>query len=401
MEYVFYVSLFPLIISAILTLFHPDKSYARNALLMGLTGAVLLEGAGVAFYTAFTSEYTLLAQHPLSIVAMVSFFLITLFTPAWSTKAETFVGLSFLIIIAFLMILSNEIMILFSFIAISWALLIFMVRKHAGVMRLCIIYAALIFSCFALGTSFKPAMLLGYILLLGIFPLSAWYGYMFANVSTGISASMMVIQCIAATKIALFIPNVAENSHSILLCLALLSSLMAAFQPIALRALSALAASQLAFIAFCFLLPYEGLNEARSIIAATFMLASPGLVLAIGALEARRGALTLYRPQGNYESYPRLANVILFFGLLSAGFPLSLGYVGEDLLFEMDFHHEPLIIISGLFIIAINSITVIKLFLYLCQGKAKVEHGIDLKRPKYIAACLSIAILFFSAFFIH
>jgi len=400
MEYLMYVSLFPLLVSALITTIKPQKVSARHVLLIGIVMAFLLEVASTMFHMGLTLKTSFLVSQPLIIIGMISFFLISLYTPTWSTKIDTFVGISFLVIISFFMILNEEVIELFGLLAVSWGVFILMIRKHSDVRLLLIIYAVLISICFTLGTVYGVATLLGYMLLLGAFPISAWYGHMFTNVSTGVSASMLVIQCIAATKIAPFIPDVAEISHTIMLCLALASSLMAVFQPIALRALSGLAASQLCFIAFCYILPYDGIEDARMFITATFILATPGLLLAVGALEARRGVLTLYRPQGNYDSYPRLANVILLFGLLSAGFPLSLGYVGEDLLFEMGFHHELEITIGWLVVISMNAITVMKLFLYLCQGNAVVERGIDLKYPKYIASCISIGFLFLVTFFI-
>ena len=400
MELIFYASLFPLLISVALIILRPETAFARKALLMGIGSALLLEGISVIIHATITHKSSLLYEQPLGFMGMVSFLLIGIFTPSWSTRPSTFAGLSFLVVIAFLMLLTSEVATLFGLLAAGWCVLILMVRKRAGVLRLCVIYGALISGCFTIGVAYPPANFAGYLLLLGAFPLSAWYGHLFTHVSTGISASVMVIQCIAASKIAVFLPQTEVISHNILLGMALFSALMAAYQPVALRALSGLAASQLAFLAFCYILPYAGLEEARMFLTATVMLASPGLLLAIGALEARHGSLMLHRPQGNYDSYPRLANTILFFGLLSAGFPLSLGYVGEDLLFEICFHHEPAIIVGWLAVIGINAITAVKFFLFLCKGRAKLEQGIDLKPSKYIAACASIGFLFAAAAFL-
>lgn len=401
MELIFYTSLLPLLISLVLIVSRPETTFARKALLIGIGFSLLLEGMSTVIHMTITHESSLLYEQPLGFMGLISFLLIGIFTPSWSTRASTFAGLSLLVVVAFLMLLTSEVAMLFGLLAASWIVFIVMVRKHTGVLRLFVIYGALISICFTIGTAYPLVNFVGYLLLLGVFPLSAWYGYLFTHVSTGISASVMVIQCIAASKISVFIPQLEIISHCVLLALALVSALMAAYQKTALRALSGLAASQLAFLAFCYILPYEGLEEARMFITTTLMLASPGLLLAVGALEARHGSLMLCSPQGNYDSYPRLANTILFFGLLNAGFPLSLGYIGEDLLFEIGFHHEPAIIVGWLAVIAINAITAMKFFLFLCKGQACVERGIDLKPSKYIAACVSVGFLFAAAFVIY
>lgn len=38
------------------------------------------------------------------------------------------------------------------------------------------------------------------------------------------------------------------------------------------------------------------------------------------------------RPDGYYDSWPRLANAFLVLALVSAGLPLTLGYVSSDLI---------------------------------------------------------------------
>jgi len=65
-----------------------------------------------------------------------------------------------------------------------------------------------------------------------------------------------------------------------------------------------------------------------------YAVAAGGAMMVIGATEARRGPMTLTGPGGSFSRTPRLAVAFLFFGLTAAGFPLTLGYLGNDLLID-------------------------------------------------------------------
>ncbi len=239
----------------------------------------------------------------------------------------------------------------------------------------------------------------GLSLVIGLFPLSAWSGWIFERAPSGVLGALIAAQAAFVTGFETIHPTPGPLEHAALAGLGLLSALVALSRTEPRRAMAGLCASALALLAYAHSLT-PGLGKPDILLTASMTIALPGLLLTVGALEARRGTLCLARPSGSFESTPRLANAMLLFGLLTAGFPLSLAYVGEDLALQQGFAAEPTIILIWLAVIALNAIMALKLFLFLCHGKAEKQNGIDLQPVKYAAACLAIASLFVAGFFV-
>jgi NADH-quinone oxidoreductase subunit M len=93
-----------------------------------------------------------------------------------------------------------------------------------------------------------------------------------------------------------------------------------------------------------------------------------GFTLAIAALEARRGELSLKRYSGGYERTPFVAVSFLLLGLASVGFPGTLGFVGEEALAHGAFAETPfrgtLVLVAS----ALNGITVMRCYFGLFCG---------------------------------
>jgi formate hydrogenlyase subunit 3/multisubunit Na+/H+ antiporter MnhD subunit len=239
--------------------------------------------------------------------------------------------------------------------------------------------------------------LVGLIFFIGLFPVSPWFSKLYENLPSGLLASAFILQ-------VMFIISLQQQQsldrNAVLVVLPLLSIvsvLMALAQCNARRALSGLAASQLGFLV------YAGSGQhfsdlAASLLAQAQIVAIPGLILTIGILETRIGRLNLSRPSGQYDSYPKLASAMLLFGLMSAGFPLSLIYVAEDLILEAGLFEAPLQGFAWLGVTALTAIAVMKLYLYLCHGGKGFEPGIDILPSKLFAAVFVTGFLIVSSF---
>lgn len=239
--------------------------------------------------------------------------------------------------------------------------------------------------------------LVGLIFFIGLFPVSPWFSKLYENLPSGLLASAFILQ-------AMFIISLQQQQsldrNAVLVVLPLLSIvsvLMALAQHSARRALSGLAASQLGFLVYADSGQHFS-DLAASLLAQAQMVAIPGLILTIGILETRIGKLNLSRPSGQYDSYPKLASAMLLFGLMSAGFPLSLVYVAEDLILEAGLFEAPLQGFAWLCVTALTAIAVMKLYLYLCHGGKGFEPGIDILPSKLFAAVFVTGFLIVSSF---
>ncbi|MEQ8660504.1 MAG: proton-conducting transporter membrane subunit, partial [Gammaproteobacteria bacterium] len=184
-------------------------------------------------------------------------------------------------------------------------------------------------------------------------PLHSWYLRLAQALPLNLFAGIVILQASVLESAVIAVPGSARATLAWLLALAALAnSLLALAQRDARRAAACIIASQLAVAAFA-----EFSAGEAAVVGGTFMLltvvtASTGFLLLLGALEARRGeALGLSRPHGCYASWPRLANAFLVLGLVSAGLPLTLGYVASDLVLRGAFAGAAvptvLVIVSG------------------------------------------------------
>jgi len=123
----------------------------------------------------------------------------------------------------------------------------------------------------------------------------------------------------------------------------------------------------------------------------SLILAISGFAMAIAAAEARRGYLSLHDRGGRLAATPRLAMAVLLFGLACVGFPLTLGFVGEDLLIQGA--SFPGLATIPIVVTAANGITVLRWFLHLYSG-TPVEVGVpDLRANEVGALTLAMALL--------
>lgn len=238
--------------------------------------------------------------------------------------------------------------------------------------------------------------LAGLVFLIGLFPVSPWFSRLYETLPSGLLASGFVLQVVFVMSLEQQQSLARDALLLVLPVLALLSVLMAIAQPCARRALSGLASSQLAFLVYADSGQHFS-DLAAILLAQAQMITIPGLILTVGTLEMKVGKLNLSRPSGQYDSYPKLASAMLLFGLMGAGFPLSLAYVAEDLVLETGFHETPMQGIAWLFVAAVTTISVIKMYLYLCHGGRGREPGMDILPSKLFASVFATLFLVYSS----
>lgn len=234
--------------------------------------------------------------------------------------------------------------------------------------------------------------------LLGLAPFQSWYLSFFESTPLGMVAIFVCFQgAFIWVAQSLLKPETSMIFYALLAVTSLASSILAYIQNNPRRTLAYLISSQLGFFSFAHASSSFAMNFGSLYMMLALFGASTGFIMMISALEMRRDNLSLARPWGSYESYPKLAYYLLIFGLISSGLPLSIGYVAEDLIFETSFEAEPLIDILWLLSIAINTITIVKIFLFLCHGLPRKEKGLaqlDLRKGEVLAVASMIIILF-------
>lgn len=230
--------------------------------------------------------------------------------------------------------------------------------------------------------------IISYILLfpfIGLLPFQSWYLRFFSEASLGVIASFVSFQSI----IILTITNLTKFQEPALLqwLLALAittSSILAVIQQQTRKCLAYLVTSQIGFLAFACLGINQESNPGALFMALSIIGATSGFLMMVSAVEMRKSNISLLRPSGCYESYPKLSYWLLTFSLIACGLPLSIGYVAEDLIFENNFNSAPILDFIYLLSIAINTIVVIKIFLFLCQGTHQKEDDLDLRKSEIV-----------------
>lgn len=228
-------------------------------------------------------------------------------------------------------------------------------------------------------------------------PLHSWYLRAAQALPLNVFVGIVILQASVLESVASAVPATAQPTVSVLLALAALAnSLLAIAQRDARRAAACIVASQLAVGGFAEFSAGEAAVVGGTFVLLTVVTASTGFVLLLGALEARRGTGSdLTRPHGCYESWPRLANAFLVLGLVSAGLPLTLGFVASDLVLRGAFAGAAvpttLVVVGG----ALNAITMMKMYLYLFQGAAGGAQPCDL-RPRELAVTFGLMVSAFA-----
>jgi len=93
-----------------------------------------------------------------------------------------------------------------------------------------------------------------------------------------------------------------------------------------------------------------------------------GFGLALRALEARFGRLSLAQYHGLYGHSPILAICFLVTGLACVGFPLTIGFISTEILVDSAVEANPLVGVAVVAAAALNGIAVVRAYLLLFTG---------------------------------
>lgn len=202
-----------------------------------------------------------------------------------------------------------------------------------------------------------------------VFPLHGWFvrfvekaplGLVVAFVSPqlGVYAHLEVLQPHMGQELAHLTAGVGAVS-------ALFAALLALGQVKARRAAAYLVMSQTGLVAFGLENTSEVGWSGAILMWFVLSLGSSGFLLALSALAARRGELTIGQTSGQPEQVPRLSSAMLLLGLATVGCPLTLGFVAEDLLVQGSMDEHPILAFGLIAITALNGITIMRMYLGL------------------------------------
>jgi NADH-quinone oxidoreductase subunit M len=220
----------------------------------------------------------------------------------------------------------------------------------------------------------------------GVFPFHSWVLPLFEHLPLGAAILFAAPQIAAYAAVRLILPGASAALLSLIglasLATAIYGAGLALVQDDVRRALGAFFMSQSALV-------MAGLDSRTPMGLAGGLalwistgLALAGFTLTIGALEARRGQLSLSRYAGGYERMPLLAVSFLILGLASVGFPGTLGFVGEEALAHGAFTETPFRGALVLLASALNGITVMRCYFVLFCGARTVSSVAQSVRPR-------------------
>lgn len=231
-----------------------------------------------------------------------------------------------------------------------------------------------------------------------IFPFHSWFPALAESATFGV----LVCYFLPQSALVFFALDVSEHlSVSLLTATATVAGvaaiyccMLAVVQETARRALGYLLLSNTAILLFGLLAHSDhGIAGASSTWLAV-SLSMAAFCMTIACLEARRGELQLATPSGNYSENPRIAISCLLFGLTSIGIPGSLVFFSEELLFKSLFEEFPLGVIVLVISASVNAITVLKMYLYLFNGRKKPAGQFDFSRRELLVVTVTLCILF-------
>lgn len=236
---------------------------------------------------------------------------------------------------------------------------------------------------------------------LAVVPVHFWYLRMAEALPATFMAATLLVQITGVRSAIEILPLDLQHTLAGLIAVSgAVMSVLALGQKSARRAAASLLASQLSIAAYAGLEIHEGPASAGVFLLLTLASASAGWVMLLGALESRTGqSLSVSRPSGCYESWPRLAITFMVLGLASAGLPLSLGFVASDLVLRVTFTQHPLHACAIILAMALNAICLMRMFLFFFQGAPGSPQPSDLRTRELVVTALTVMASFGLALF--
>ncbi len=247
-----------------------------------------------------------------------------------------------------------------------------------------------------------PLVVAGIAIREAVLPVHSWFPAFVESCPLGVVAAFVAPQLGVYAHLALLADGIPGDLAHQVAAVGAVTAVGAAglgvVQTDARRALAFLIMSQTGLVAF-------GL-ENESLVARTgalltwqvLALATTGYIMCLAALGARRGSLSL-KGGGSFARTPRLAAATLILGLASVGFPLTLGFVAEDLLIQGSVQEFPVLGLTLILATAINGMTALRCFFSLFSGSLKHQGELDLRpRERNALTVLLLALLLAGTF---
>lgn len=253
-------------------------------------------------------------------------------------------------------------------------------------------HATALFVVLAVGAGARAALL----------PLQTWWLPMFEDgpLSAGLPLMAGATGAYLLARVALpLLPQAAEKGMPLLAAVALATVIYAALLALALTNLRRLAGalallqSALQVVALA-AADREGLAGAV-VQAVTSGLAVSGFALLAEAVRARSATAQAHELGGIVLHAPRLAWLMLVFGLASIGLPGTLGFVGEDLIVHGLLEHHPWMAAAVVVATALGGMALLKVWSQACLGPAQVRARASdlLAREQWAAALLVVPLV--------
>lgn len=388
----------PLLIAALINIFLIKENFKAKKLTIISNILALLVCAILFYFKEFNAlNFTVIFSIILSALMGATF------SALGKSKVSHFSLINFIAILTLIAFTKNELAIVLSCLFSGFVAIFFSLKYKSFSRKILLIYCAISLSILAISYLFFQkyyALILVYFAILpliGIFPFQSWYLSFFRNSPFGVIIVFNALQAITATTLVNFLHLENFLIMQIGVALAtLFSSIIAVIQKQTRNLLAYLISSQLGFLIFATLVNQGNSEYGAIFMTLSFIAATGGFLAMIAALESRKKDLLILQPSGCYESYPKLAFYLFIFGAISCGLPLSIGYIGEDLIFERNFLVDPTADILCLIAVAINTISIVKIFLYLCHGKSNKETGIDLRKAEVATALFLLIFIIFT-----
>jgi NADH-quinone oxidoreductase subunit M len=237
------------------------------------------------------------------------------------------------------------------------------------------------------GTAFETAaiwlIVLAALVRKGIVPFHAWVPEVFDHGRLGPAILFNAPQVGAYMTVVLIVPRASPATLRLIALAALGTAVygaaLALVQRSARRACGYLFMSQSALV-------MAGLDctSATALVGGLIVWLSAGLGFAglarcVLVLEARRGRLDLTTYHGGYERMPVLAISFLAMGLACAGFPGTLGFIGQELLVHGAVDVFPIMGFAVVIASALTGLAVLRMYFSLFCGRADVSAHASLR----------------------
>jgi formate hydrogenlyase subunit 3/multisubunit Na+/H+ antiporter MnhD subunit len=228
---------------------------------------------------------------------------------------------------------------------------------------------------------------------LGLLPLHLWVSGLVESAPMGLVVVFLAAPTAPMLLLAEGIPAPGTGLLVIGAVSALLGGLLGLVQPDARRGLSALAVSVSGIVA-CGVADASPTTVAGAVLAwQVYAVGMAGALMVLSATEARRGPIGLTGAGGSFARTPKLAVAFLLLGLAVAGFPATLGFVGEDLLVEGTRESSPLLMLALVVATAANGAMVVRWFFTGYTGRRDHVGELDLTRREFWAVTAALTAL--------